>query len=328
MTILAVGNEGDSFENNLSSSFYQTSCKDALARGGIAPTSGSRHVLKLNTAVSEVWLHGYMYQNTFGFSTSLAMIAFLDSAAPSTDLFQLLAIDDYRTAQKSVRATYWDGSSYVTIAEFNLPNLTAGSSGFEFDIHFKMGSSGRFRMFVERQLVVDKSGSYTPSATFDNIRFGAPDATGCYYGSLIAADECTLGFRLDSLIPNATSSGSGWTGASVANLADTTNAPTVNTGTLASTNATGANFLLNYENPATFATIREAKGVSIATCGLIQAGSGFTTLSLYVNSVTMGAMAFGTSFSSYQQFLTVNPATSVAWTNTTLSNMVVGAITS
>lgn len=327
MTILAVGNEGDSFGTNFGVTLYQNSCKDPLARGGIAPTSASRHTLKLSSAVSEIWLHGYMYLNSTGSSTTLPLIGFLDSASPGVDALRLLQIADYTNTQNAVRAAYWDGSAYVTIAEFNLPSFSAGSSGFEFDIHFKMGASGRFRMFVERQLIMDKSGSYTPSISFDTVRFGAPDSTGTWYGSIIAADECTVGFRLDSLIPNATGSGAGWTGATVANLADTTNAPAVNTATLASTNAAGSTFRLNYENPATFATIREAKGVSVAACGILQAGSGFTNLFLYVNSVTLGNMNFSTGFTSYQQFLATDPATSTAWTNTSISNMTIGAIT-
>ena len=327
MTVLAVGNEGDSFTSNFGTAFYQTSCKDPLARGGIAPTNTSRHTLKLSSAVSEVWIHGYMYQNTTGSSTTLPLISVYDSGVV-TDLFRLLSIADYTTTQNAARAAYWNGSSYVTLAEFALPNFAASTPGFEFDIHFKLGSSGRFRMYVERQLAVDVSGSFTPSATFDTVRFGAPDGTGSTYGSIIVADESTVGRRLDSLIPNATGSGSGWTNATVANLADTTNAPAVNTTTLATTNAAGSTFLLNYENPSTFATIREAKGVSVASCGLVQAGSGFTTLSLYVNSVTLGSMGFSTSFSSYQQFLTTDPATSTAWTNTSISNMTIGARTS
>ncbi|MFM7009136.1 MAG: hypothetical protein ACKO0Z_07340 [Betaproteobacteria bacterium] len=327
MTILAVGNEGDSFTTNFGITRYQTSCKDPLARGGIAPTQSQRHTLKLSSAVSEVWLHGYMYQNTTGDSTTLPLIGFLDSVSPGVDALRLLQIANYTTFQNSVRAAYWNGSAYVTIAEFSLPSFSSGGSGFEFDIHFKMGSSGRFRMFVERQLIMDKSGSYTPSISFDTVRFGAPDATGSYYGSIIAADECTVGLRLDSIIPNATGGGAGWTNATVANLADTTNAPAVNTATLASTNAAGSTFLLNYENPATFATIREAKGVSVASCGILQAGSGFTNLFLYVNSVTLGNMSFTPSFTSYQQFLATDPATSTAWTNTSISNMTIGAIT-
>lgn len=326
MTILGVGNEGDSFANNFSSSFYQTACKDSLARGGIAPTDSSRHELKLSSTVSEIWVHGFMAAISTGDSTTAALISLYDTAVGPEEL-RILVVSNPTTTQKAFRASYWDGASYVTIGEFPLPVIDAGSTGFEFDFHYKSGSSGRFRFFVKRQVVFDKSGTFSAS-TFDRVVFGAPDATGYYYGSIIAADECTVGFRLDSLIPNITSSSSGWTNATVTNLADTTGAPAVNTGTLASTNTTGAFFLLNYENPSSFATIREARGVSVATAGLIQSGSGFTTLSLYVNSTTLGDMAFGTSFTSYQEFMNVDPATTTAWTNTSISNMTVGAITS
>lgn len=327
MAILAVGNEGDSFENSLGTSFYQQSTKDALARGGIAPTSSSRHALKLSSSVSEMWVHGWWSFISSQTSSSAPLIDTYDSGVGTT-LFRILQVLDYTSDAFAYKAQYWNGSAYVDIADFSLPAFTASTNGFEFDIHFKSGSSGRFRVYVERQLVVDKSGSYVIGATWDRVRFSANSGLNVYYGSIIVADASTVGLRLDSLIPNATSSNSGWTNPTVANLADTTNAPAVNTSTLASTNTSGANFQLNYENPASFATHREAQGVSVASCGIVQAGSGFTNLSLYVNSTSLGNMSFGTSFTSYQQFLTTNPATGVAWTNATISNMTIGAITS
>lgn len=328
MAVLGVGNEGDSFESGFTSASGQTSCKDALARGGPRAVNAAGHQVKLSSAVSDCWVHGWWAGDSTGTSASQAVFALVDSGT-STLVFRILAVDSYTTSNKPLKAQYWNGSAYVDIASFSAPFFEASSSGFEFDLQFKAGASGRFRFFVNRQLVIDMSGSYVTSpTTWDRVRVATPDATGYSWGSIIVADESTVGWRLDSLIPNVNATGSGWTGATVTNLADTSVAPAYNSATLATTNAAGSTFLSAYENPATFATIRDAKGVSIATCGILQAGSGFTNLSLYVNSVTLGNMGFGTSFTSYQQFLATDPATSAAWTNTSISNMTAGAITS
>lgn len=324
MAILAVGNEPESFSNFFTN--VQTTTKDRGQRGGIAATTTGTVRWELPfTSSSEVWLRTWIYYSNNNTSTTLPLFE-LYNTTNARSVFQLLM---FTTAAANCRLRYLSTapSTFTNITDLIIPFVQ--TPGIELTIYFKRGSSGVLKVWVNGSLIYSGTGNYaTVDTTFDRVRLYSSNTAAVWYGGVIVADESLLGYEMDHLSPSGAGNYSGWTG-SAANLADTTGAPAVNTGTYINTNATAQRSTFAYDDMLALGSGREIAVVSVASRGILEAGSTPTTCVLVSRfggaDYSHASFGFGAAASNNNQLFTTDPAGG-AWSEADINGIEYGAL--
>jgi hypothetical protein len=325
MAILAVGNEPESFNNHFTGN-TQTTAKDRGQRGGVAGDTDGTTRWELNiTSSSEVWIRFWCFYSSNNTSTTNYFFDLFNSTN-SRSVLQWLNVS---TGRVNTRFRYLSTapSTYTTIADVELP--LSQTPGNEFVIYFKRGSSGVLKIWVNGSLIYSFTGNYASvDTTFDRFRWYSPSTGANWGGGFILADENLVGYEMDHLSPSGAGNYSGWTG-SAANLADATGAPAVNTGTDINTNATAQRSTFAYDDMLTLSDGREIAVVSVASRGILEAGSTPTTCDLVSRfsgtDYTHGSFGFGASASNNNQLFTTDPAGG-AWSESDVNGIEYGAL--
>lgn len=339
MTIYAVGNEPESYTTTQSSISGQTAVKDANCRGGISTSDGSSSTnfahLDLHTSVSEVWLRVLMNTSSNVSSSTSAVIGFYNSAN-SRDVVRIIQNGASGTFNNYTIQYNSSGSTYTDIGSFPFRQRTVSSNtSNELTVYVKLGSSGAVKVYSRNMLVYSTTGNFTANdSTFDFIRFAGSTTTN--WGGAIAASTALFGYALDTIVPNASGSNSGWTNAAggaraFGDVADVSGAPTINTSTQCKTDTIGDKFTFNYESSAVLPTGKTIRGLQLACAGIIQAGSTVTSISQVIRSsstdYTGNNVNFGTTTKGFHQIYETNPAGGSAWDTTSIAAVEAGAVT-
>lgn len=328
MTILAVGDEAESWSNPFTNSAdVQTVTIDPGQRGGIAAASNVVWILP-HAAVSEMWFHAKCRFTSTG--TTNPAITFYNTAS-SKAVLKVEYATFIDSGRGSLRASYNNtGTSYVSLGDAEWGGGTNAEAEGYIDIYFKNGASGVFKLFIKGVLVLSSTGNYTTvDSTWDSTRLGS-QSTGQRnnYGGVICADEPTLGMRLDHISPNGSGSVSTWSGNFNA-VADASLAPRIDTTSSISSNTPGEAFLATMEDAATVHGSKEIRAVQIATSGLIEGGSGITSVSNYAResgvNYTLGNLGLTSSQTQFQEILNTSPAGN-AWTDSIVNSLELGVI--
>lgn len=330
MTILAVGDEPEFFSNFFSgANTVHTLFKDDGQRGGIYSNATNIWFLDLPAGVSELWMRFHTTRSP-STSTTNPILTFTNTST-GKDAFRVMgtpSADTWRMTYNSV------GTTYTTLADAPFPSGD-GTVTHEVVLYFKRGASGVLRLWIDDDLLIDITGTYnTVDTTWNRIRFaGVSTSTTTTlshgFGGIVVADEPLYGFIVDHLSPSAAGTYSAWTGSYTA-LADTTNAPQVDTSTFITTNANGQKFSAAYEDTVALDGSREVACVAIAMRGIREAGStptGASFLSRHAGTdYTLNNLSLGGSDSSFTQILATDPAGG-AWTESSVNAIEFGVTT-
>lgn len=325
MTILAVGDEVESWSNPLNTtSDVQTVAKDTGQRGGIVAVNATPWDL-LHASVSEVWMRMIM---RFGSNSSTTTPVFsFRNTSTGKDAFRCCFGNI--GGRNGLRFQYNDtGTNYATINDTDWGGASAANSQKPIDIYFKSGASGVLRVFLNGRLALDLTGNYTTvDATWNALRLQSAGSSGNSYGGVIIADEPTLGMTVDHLSPNGSGSVSTWSG-NFNSLADTSVAPRMDLTNSISSNTPAESFLATMEDTSTHAS-KEVRALQIAARGILEAASGISSVSFLAResgtNYTLDNLGLTSSASSFQQVLNSSPAGN-AWSDSIVNAIELGVI--
>ena len=333
MTIYAVGDEPESYTTTSNAS-GSTVAKDPLARGGASTIGSTPSDLDLKTSISEVWVRALLNVGSNVVSTT-DLILSLYNSANARDVVRIMHTGAEGTYENFEVQYNSSGSTYTKIGSFPFRYRTlASNTSNEIQMYFKLGTSGAVKIYARNKLVFSATGNFTANdATFDFVRVGGSTTTNV--GGVIVSSTEMFGWALNHLHANSPGTNSGWTNASggsvsTAHVIDTTGATAIDQTTQIKTDTIGSKLSFNIENPAAIPAARDIKAFSFACAGVIQAGSGISSISQLLRSsstdYTQDNCNFGTTIKGYSQVVETDPASGLKWTRSTVNALQLGVI--
>lgn len=278
--------------------------------------SGAREgYIPLGSSLTDIWIHLRVYTSGV-LGTTQEMFVLKNG---TTDEYRVAASPGSSSILWKVQKTV-DGTNWTDLVSFNLGLGTTSTLDIRIKAH---ATTGEVRVCVNGFQVGTFSGSTTSQTTaFERIYFRTGTAasslslTPC--NELIVTDGATptMGWRVQSILPNAAGTYSEWTGASTA-----IDEVVLDTSDFIISNTTGQRFTANYVDPTTTQLgSREIKGFTVTSTSAFSTDSTPTNLQHFLrsNSSDFTTANLGQSLDAVQRtFMTVyetNPATSAKFT--------------
>jgi len=324
MTIYAVANEQDSFQQCPHPNFNTNAVSSADYN--IATRFGGNARVHLGTSVSECWVHFSLYRIFPGVGSTTFPFLTLYNSSTGKDAFRI-----YNTATTAYFSCRYNsaGTTYTTIAS-GASNTT--NAVISVDLYFKRGASGALKLFVDRQLRIDTTGTYnTVDTTWDYLTLTGFITTMTWeYSNIIVSDVPMFDWEYQTLRPSAAGAVSGWTG-DYTDLLD--NAGKIDATSAVFTDTASDSFTMSYENMVTPQANHDIKAVAIAASGSIDSAASISNIALYARHAStnytlnnIGASA-GNGPVRYSQVMELNPV-SAQWSESDVNAIEFGGITS
>jgi len=327
MAVLAVGGEADTFTLVSGSSFAHESTAGRYeanaSRTSMLVTAATSEIrLLFGSSVSTFWAHMYLYQEALPASNT-DFIVFMNAAGTEGEYKVILNTDGSWTFQK-FKSAAWStiGSTTASVAVIN---NSAGAIDFQVVRHL---TAGTFNVFKDGVSIF----TYTASDTDTDSAVGSVKFSGVTTNTrelnvsqVIIADESTVGWKLQTLYPDANGANTAWTGdytavdEAVYSSGDFIESNTLNQiETYTTSNINGAYSSYN------------VKAVAVAARASNDSGSAINDLQMVVRhgstnytSANVGLTKDGNEY-SVQAVWNTNPGTAAAWTQTDVNAVEVG----
>ena len=196
MTILAVIGEFDCGGNvnyyTTSSLKYDTNYSRMGLDGHSSFSDTTGHSISVDSSSSTIWIHC-----RFDLATSSIYDGALILIKSGSD--EILRIDE---SNGDLTLQYHNGTAWTNIGyTYNQPG---GVLNIDIEVYVH-DTLGRFAWYVGENTIssLDGDTKYRTGTTIDELVIPMGGSTGSYLSEVIVADECTFGWRLATLVPNA-----------------------------------------------------------------------------------------------------------------------------
>lgn len=259
--------------------------------------------------LTEGWVHECLFTGTAAGFRDGDIIQGYNSVRNGID-WSVITVDDVASFK------YWNGSSLTTLS--GTYNMSAGTRA-NWDVYFKKhASAGILRLYKDGTLVLEETGLNTSNFAVDCVRIKGYDSTSSTISvsQVIVADESTIGMKVFS--PNLSAGNSNTFTSGAATDVDVDTATKLNTYITGNSNGLKATFAM--ENipagslvaKAIAVNTRAKKGASGPAHMNMVARVGGTDYNHGTDhNLTVGIDPFAVIYNT-------NPATGLAWDNTTV----------
>ncbi len=285
----------------------------AYTNYGVAFHPANVGYIDLASTASEFWFHIRWYLHNWLNGTS-DVITF--SAGSSLE-YKIEGVGGSPNATFNLRRTT-NGTTWTTLVSWTM--ISVNYSRVDLDIHLRPHATlGTVDVFINGNLVASTSGVDTlaQTSTINRLTFTSVGAsTFIMLSELVVADVPTIGWRVQSVLPNASGTYSEFTG-SYLDIDETV----VNDADFIISNTTNQRHFVNLQDPSTTTLgAREIKGLIVTSRGAISTDSTPTDMQhgLRSNSSDYYTSNLGhVADAAIRQMTTVyelNPATSARFT--------------
>lgn len=327
MAVYAVGGEADTYTLVSGSAFAHESTGGRFeanaSRTSMLVTAATSEIrLPFNTSVSTFWAHMYLYQEALP-ASGADYIVFMNAAGTEGEYKVIMNTDGSWTFQK-FKSAAWStiGSTTAAVAVIN-----NGAGAFDFQVVRHL-TAGTFNVFKDGVSIFSLTAADTDTDnTIGSVKFSGvtTNTRELNVSQVIIADESTVGWKLQTLYPDANGANTSWTGDYTA----------VDEAVYASGDFIETNTLNNIET-YTASNINGAyssynvKAVVVASRASNDSGSAINDLQMVVRtsatnytSANVGLTKDGQEY-SVQAVWNTNPNTTAAWTQSEVNGLEVG----